>query len=285
MDFLQFDDVTFSYPPVDGDVDSNGKQIVPAPVFEHFSGSLPGGGFISLVGQNGCGKSTFLMLASGRLLPDSGNIKLLGKNPAKLNQEEKNLLASVIYQNVEFDTEDKTGELLAQVYSAGALKNNAKAIRSDGDLLAEIIEIFELGSLLERPLTHLSKGEKQRVILAFSLLYGSASVFMDEPMFAMEDRQKENALAYLKEFVKKTGTTIYCSMHELDLSKKYSDYVLLFYPGREMAFGTPEEVLTPKDLEKAYQIPAEMLKHKEDMTREQLKAVAKTIDGQFSQKN
>ena len=57
-------------------------------------------------------------------------------------------------------------------------------------------------------------------------------------MFAMEDRQKENALAYLKEFVKKTGTTIYCSMHELDLSKKYADYVLLFYPGREMAFGT-----------------------------------------------
>ena len=52
-----------------------------------------------------------------------------------------------------------------------------------------------------------------------------------------------------------------------------------------MAFGTPEEVLTPKDLEKAYQIPAEMLKHKEDMTREQLKAVAKTIDEQFSKKN
>ena len=74
-------------------------------------------------------------------------------------------------------------------------------------------------------------------------------------------------------------------MHELDLSKKYSDYVLLFYPGRKMAFGTPEEVLTQKDLEKAYQIPAEMLKHKEDMTREQLKAVAKTIDEQFSKKN
>ena len=52
-----------------------------------------------------------------------------------------------------------------------------------------------------------------------------------------------------------------------------------------MAFGTPEEGLTPKDLEKAYQIPAEMLKHKEDMTREQLKAVAKTIDEQFSKKN
>lgn len=274
MDFLQFDDVSFTYPPVEGDVDSEGKPIVPQPVFEHFTGALPGGGFVSLVGQNGCGKTTFLMLASGRLQPDSGTVRLLGQNPAALPEEEKNLLASVIYQNLEFDTEDKTGELLSQVYFSGALKGKAKALRSDGGLLEEITGIFELQGLLYRPLTHLSKGEKQRVVLAFSLLYGSKTVFMDEPMFAMEDRQKESALEYLKEFVKKTGTTIYCSMHELDLSKKYADFVLLFYPGREMAFGTPEEVLTPEDLEKAYQIPAEMLKHKEDMTREQLKAIS-----------
>ena len=274
MDFLQFDDVSFTYPPVEGDVDSEGNPIVPQPVFEHFTGSLPGEGFVSLVGQNGCGKTTFLMLASGRLVPDSGTVRLLGQNPAALSQEEKNLLASVIYQNLEFDTEDKTGELLSQVYSSGMFKGKSKALKSDGGLLEEIIEVFELQGLLDRPLTHLSKGEKQRVILAFSLLYGSKALFMDEPMFAMEDRQKESSLEYLKEFVKKTGTTIYCSMHELDLSKKYADFVLLFYPGREMAFGTPEEVLTPKDLEKAYQIPAEMLKHKEDMTREQLKAIS-----------
>ena len=280
MDFLTFNDVTFTYPLVEGDVDSEGKQIVPSPVFEHFSGTLPGGSLVSLTGQNGCGKSTFLMLASGRLSPDSGSITLLGQNPAALSQEQKNLLASVIYQNVEFETEEKVSELLAQVYSAGNLKHNAKAVRSNRstagstDLLDEVIEVFELSKLLDRPLTHLSKGEMQRVILAFSLLYGSPAVFMDEPLFAMEERQKEDALAYLKDFVKATGTTIYISMHELDLTKKYADNVLLFYPGREMAFGTPEEILTPEDLEKAYQIPAEMLKNKESLTREQLKAIA-----------
>ncbi len=284
MDFLTFDDVTFTYPPVEGDVDSEGKQIVPKPVFEHFSGSLPGGSLVCLVGQNGCGKSTFLMLASGRLSPDSGTVSLLGQNPAALGQEQKNLLASVIYQNVEFETEEKVSALLAQVYSSGNLKHSAKAVRSGtgstskvagkNDLLDEVIEVFELEKLLDRPLTHLSKGEMQHVILAFSLLYGSPAVFMDEPLFAMEERQKESALAYLKEFVKTTGTTVYISMHELDLTKKYADNVLLFYPGREMAFGTPEEILTAEDLEKAYQIPAEMLKNKESMTREQLKAIA-----------
>lgn len=285
MEFLEFNDVSFTYPPVEGDLDENGNQRIPSPVFEHFSGSLPGGQFISLVGQNGCGKTTFLMLASGRLAPDSGSVTLLQKNPALLDGESKNLLASVIYQNMEFESDQTVSELLAQVYQNGALKGHAAGVLdSTKDLLEEAIDIFELESVLNHALTHLSKGEIQRVILGFSILYGSASIFMDEPMFAMEDRQKESALSYLKTFVKKTGTTIYCSMHELDLTKKYADQVLLFYPNRDMSFGTPSEVLTDEDLEKAYKVPAAMLKQKESLTRDQLKAIADQYSKQGPEK-
>ncbi|WP_296321911.1 ABC transporter ATP-binding protein [Treponema sp. UBA3813] len=275
MDFLEFNDVTFTYPPVEGDLDENGKQIEPKPVFEHFSAQLPKG-FVSFVGQNGCGKSTLMLLASGRLSPTGGTVSLLGQNPANLPEEEKNLLASVIYQNMEFETEDKVSELLSYVYQNGALKGKAKAIRDTtegGDLLGEVIDVFELKNVLEHPLTKLSKGEIQRVLLAFGILYGSASLFMDEPLFAMENYQKENALAYLKEFVHKTGTTIYISMHELDLTKKYADTVLLFYPDRNMALGTPEEVLTRDEVEKAYGVPYAMLKDHENLSREYLNSL------------
>ena len=275
MDFLEFNDVTFTYPPVEGDLDENGKQIEPKPVFEHFSAQLPKG-FVSFVGQNGCGKSTLMLLASGRLSPSGGTVSLLGQNPANLPEEEKNLLASVIYQNMEFETEDKVSELLSYVYQNGALKGKAKTIRDTtegGDLLGEVIDVFELKNVLEHPLTKLSKGEIQRVLLAFGILYGSASLFMDEPLFAMENYQKENALAYLKEFVHKTGTTIYISMHELDLTKKYADTVLLFYPDRNMALGTPEEVLTRDEVEKAYGVPYAMLKDHENLSREYLNSL------------
>lgn len=283
MVFLEFNDVTFTYPPIEGDLDENGKQRISEPVFEHFSGQLPGGCFVSLVGQNGCGKSTLLMLASGRILPDSGSISFLGKNPAILSEEQKNLLASVIYQNMEFESDEPVKNLLAQVYANGSYKAKACAIQNNQkDLLAEVIEVFELSSILEHGLSKLSKGELQRVILAFSLLYGSAAVFMDEPMFAMEEKQKESALTYLKEFIKATGTTIYCSMHELDLTKKFADQVILFYPGRNMAVGTVQEVLTDQDLEKAYNIPAAMLKNKESLTREQLTQIAQQYSKQGS---
>ncbi|MBR1403024.1 MAG: ABC transporter ATP-binding protein [Treponema sp.] len=280
MNFLEFNDVTFTYPAVEGDLDENGKQIEPKPVFEHFSAELPKG-FVSFVGQNGCGKSTLMLLASGRLTPESGTVSLLGQNPATLGDEQKNLLASVIYQNMEFETEDKVSELLSFVYQNGALKGNAQAIRGSTSLttqnyslLDEVIDVFELQNVLEHPLTKLSKGEIQRVLLAFGILYGSASLFMDEPLFALENYQKENALAYLKEFVHKTGTTIYISMHELDLTKKYADTVLLFYPNRDMALGTPEEVLTRDEVEKAYGVPYAMLKDHENLSREYLNSLA-----------
>lgn len=91
---------------------------------------------------------------------------------------------------------------------------------------------------------------------------------MDEPLFAMEDRQKNSALKYLREYSEATKTPMFISMHELDLSRKYAEKVLLIYPNKDMSYGTPEEVMTNDDLEKAYGIPAAMLKHNEDMTRE-----------------
>ena len=275
MQFLQFNDVSFTYPPVEDDRDADGAQ--PRAVFEHFTAELPSG-FVSFVGQNGCGKSTLLLLASGRLVPTSGSVSLLGQNPALLAQEEKNLLASVIYQNMEFESGDTVQQLLAQVYAGGALHGAASGIRDESkDLLAEAVDVFELADVARHTLNGISKGEMQRVLLAFALLYGSKSVFMDEPLFAMETLQKERALSYLRDFVHKTGTSIYLSMHELDLTRRYADTVLLFYPNRDMDLGTPDEVLTPDALEKAYGVPHVLLKDGEALTRKHLQDVSDAI--------
>ena len=138
MNIITFNNVHFSYPPVEGDVDENGNQIQSPVVFDHFSAELPSG-FVSLVGPNGSGKSTFMLLASGRILPQEGKIWLFGKDTCTLTDDDKNELASFIYQNMEFDTDDKVFDLLDYVYSNGALKGNAKGIQNPGkDFLEEI---------------------------------------------------------------------------------------------------------------------------------------------------
>ena len=68
MDFLTFDNVSFTYPLMGDEIetDENGKPILPSPVFDYFTATLPGG-FTSLIGPNASGKSTFMLLAAGRV--------------------------------------------------------------------------------------------------------------------------------------------------------------------------------------------------------------------------
>lgn len=276
MDFLTFTDVNYLYLD-DDSVDLEGKPIKPSVIFDHFSACLPTG-FVSLVGPNGSGKSTFMLLASARLLPLHGIVTLFGQDTKTLSETERDKLASFIYQNMELETDEKLSDLLNFVYKNGLLKGNAPSINSENtNLYDEVVSIFELNSLLDKKVTGMSKGEMQRAYLAFSLLYGSKSVFMDEPFFALEDKQKEAALSYIKSFCKKTNTTIYISMHELDLTRKYAETVMLFYPNHDIDLGTVEEVLTNEALEKAYKVPASMLKHTEDMSREQIKSESEML--------
>ncbi len=268
MSFIQFQDVRFAYPPIEGDVDQDGNQIIPAPIFDHCNAELPGG-FVSLVGPNASGKSTFMLLAAGRLLPQQGKVFLFNNDTSKLSEKDREKLASFIYQNMEFETDDTVSELLNYVYSNGCFIGNADENKSQ-DLLSQVSEVLELEGLMNHKLNGLSKGEMQRVILAFALLYGSKSIFMDEPLFALENYLKHNVLKYLKEYCTAYGTNIYISMHELELNRIYPDNILLFYPNRDMEFGTPEEILTDEALEKAYGVPAAMLKDSEALTRKAL---------------
>lgn len=273
QDFIQFQDATFAYPPAAG---QEGEASAAQPIFRNCTATLPGG-FVSLVGPNASGKSTFMLLAAGRLLPQAGTILLLGADTKSLSEEERNRRASFIYQNMEFDTEAPVAQLLEQVYRNGAFAGSCPPVAAGDaataprkDVLEQVSAVLELEGLQEKPLASLSKGQMQRVILAFSLLYGSKSIFMDEPLFALETSQKHKILGYIKSYCTELGIPVYISMHELELSRMYPDNVLLFYPNRDMDFGTPEEVLTAEALEKAYGVPVAMLKDAESLTRKNL---------------
>ena len=117
----------------------------------------------------------------------------------------------------------------------------------------------------------------QRVLMAFAVLYGSKSIFMDEPMFAMEDAQKHKAMEYLRDYSIKNKIPVFIAMHELDLSRKYAENVLLFYPNRDIDFGAPDEVLTNEALEKAYGVPVALLRETEALNRKSLNEAAEAV--------
>ncbi|MEE0998237.1 MAG: ABC transporter ATP-binding protein, partial [Treponemataceae bacterium] len=81
-----------------------------------------------------------------------------------------------------------------------------------------------------------------------------------------------------KKYSKENNVPVFIAMHELDLSRKYADNVLLFYPDRRIDFGTPEEVLTKDALEEAYGVPAAMLRDTENLNRNALKEASDAMD-------
>jgi iron complex transport system ATP-binding protein len=254
MEEIIIDNITFSYPESEN------------PVFDRFSLSLPKG-VISLVGQNGTGKSTFLLLAGAVLLPQKGRVVILGTDSRKLrNEQERHQYVSFIYQNMEFETEEPIGNLLSFVFHNGFNEGKDEAI------ISELIDVFELTHVLNKKTQEVSKGELQRTILAFSLLYGSQIIMMDEPIFAVEPYQKIRAMDFITSYAKKEGMSVYYSVHELDITEKYSDYMLLFFKSGTLKFGPTKELFSKKNLEEAYEAPYDMLKKKEALFRKYLQS-------------
>jgi len=234
------------------------------PLFEHVYLTLPEG-MISLLGPNGSGKTTFLFLATGRVLPNQGRILLWGQDTAQLDEGARNKLASVLYQNMEFDHDEPLGELLDQVQEAGSFK--------DEELKRTLIQEFKLEKLLTRPSSRLAKGEMQRAVLAFCLLYGSKLMALDEPVFALEEKDKDYCLSFVRDFSLSHQITILASLHELELSQKFFDFLLLIEPNQPPTLGPTQELFKKEILEKLFRAPWELLKKRENFYRDGLLAL------------
>lgn len=233
-------------------------------VFENLNLTLPDG-MVSLIGQNGTGKSTLLLLTAGILKPDNGNVFIDGKNSKEFTDEtQRHKYVSFIYQNLEFESKDVIGDLLEFVY-----KNGFHTEKKD-NFISQLSNVLELNDIKNKKTHEISKGELQRTILAFSLLYGSKYIMMDEPIFAMEDYQKQKIMDFLYNYSKENALSIYYSIHEIEISKKFSDYVLLFYKKSLPQLGKTKQMLVNEKLENAYEFPVSMLKQKELLFRESI---------------
>ena len=234
-------------------------------VFSDLSIGLPRG-ITTLVGQNGTGKSTLLRLAAGVLLPVQGSVLLRGIDTRALRgDQERYRHVSLVEQNIEFETEECIGDLLANVHENGFHETK------DPGLVSELVEVCELNKVLSRKTQEVSKGELQRTIIAFSLLYGSKILMFDEPIFALEDYQKHRLMKYLVEYAKSRNLSLYYSVHELDISEKYSDYLLLFHKNGRIELGATSRLFNRGNIEEAFEVPYVMLKRKEAIYREYLR--------------
>ncbi len=269
---IRFKNVSFFY--LDKDAPQDLKQLSEDDlnfVFQDLDIDLPAG-VLSVIGENGIGKSTLMLLAAGRLFPVNGSVEILGTDSAEFRQANqtpalearRNALASVLYQNMEFESNDSLGDMIDGVFSGGLHEEAASWV------LTESRSVFELDNLLSRRFQELSKGEMQRALMAIAVAYGSSILFMDEPVFALEAYQKEKSLEFLKNYSHRTSRSLIYSAHNIHLCRDYADNTLLMRKDGNFVLGAAADVCQKDVLEAAYQVPMDFLHKKERLYRDML---------------
>jgi zinc transport system ATP-binding protein len=147
---------------------------------------------IGLIGPNGGGKSTLLKLAAGLLKPRQGTVRVFGRAPHEARDEIGYVPQFALFPR-DFPITVAQAVLLGRLGGAFALRWST----ADRKAATRAIEETELGALADRPLSALSGGELQRVLIARALAAEPRLLLLDEPTSNLDQRAEEDIFALL----------------------------------------------------------------------------------------
>ena len=232
---VKFQHVSVGYP---------GREVLQGVTF-----TAPRGKVTSLIGPNGCGKTTLLKAACGLLPPLSGEITLDGRPLSSLHRKERARLCGLLPQMREAPAIHVEGLVAHGRYPHLAFGRDLT--EKDKELVRWAMEETGVFHLRQRPLGQLSGGERQRVYLSMALAQDPAVFFLDEPTTYLDIGQKYEMLGLVSR-LRGRGKTVVMVLHDLPLAFAYSDYVAVFEGGRLLDFGESGAVFHGGAPEKAF---------------------------------
>ena len=208
---------------------------------------IESGEFIGVVGPNGAGKTTLMRAILGLLPITSGELRVFGKSPARGNP-------AIGYMPQVRSTGQRlrlTGrEFVAAVvngYRLG-LPLLGKKARAE---VERALNLVGASGLARQPLTEMSRGERQRLLLAQALVGKPKLLMLDEPLASLDPRYQSEVVELSKALQQELGITVLFTAHDLNPLLGTIDRVL--YLGRgQAALGTVDEVITVPVLSRLY---------------------------------
>lgn len=202
---------------------------------------LPEGEITSLIGPNGCGKTTLLQAACGFLPLTAGEVRFRGKPLKEYGRKDFARLAAFLPQ-----TRDISSISVEKFVSHGRfphLSFGRDLTEGDREAVRLAMERTGIWELRHKEVPALSGGERQRVYLAMTLAQDADILFLDEPTTYLDIGQKFQMMELISQ-VKALGKTVVMVLHDLPLAFSYSDHIGVLENGSLRAFGPPEEVFS-----------------------------------------
>ncbi|MCA9617619.1 MAG: ATP-binding cassette domain-containing protein [Myxococcales bacterium] len=163
---------------------------------------------VGFLGPNGAGKTTTLKMLSGLLVPTSGRAEVAGHQPSRREPAFLSQITLVMGQKMQLLWDlppSETFELNRALFDL-----DATAYRRTRD---DLVDLLELGPLMDRPVRNLSLGERMKCELAAALIHRPSVLFLDEPAIGLDVRMQVAVRQFISEWNKQSGVTILLTSH------------------------------------------------------------------------
>ncbi len=244
---LKLDDLKKYYSVSSGAFGSGSKKVVKAN--ETLSFEAREGETLAIVGESGCGKSTFAKVLMGLETATSGQIMLFDENIQSTPIQSRNVdtisQVQMVFQNP-FDTLNPSMTVGRQIIRALEIFNYGKSDEERRDRMLELLDLVKLPrAFAERMPRQLSGGQKQRVGIARAFAGGAKVVVADEPVSALDVSVQAAVTDLLMDIQRKNATTLLFISHDLSIVRYLSDRVMVMYLGHVVEMGTTDQVFSP----------------------------------------
>ncbi len=193
------------------------------------------GELVAFLGPNGAGKTTTIKMICGLLRPTAGSVRLAGYDVAANGRQAQHLLSYVPDQPYLY--EKLTGrEFLQFVVDMYGVEPVAGRRR-----MAELIDLFEMGSYIDTLTESYSHGMKQRAVFAAALLRDPQVLVVDEPMVGLDPK----SMRLVKDLLRAraaAGAAVFMSTHTLDIAEQVADRIAIIDRGRLVSCGTLDDL-------------------------------------------
>ena len=230
------------------------------PVLTGLNFRVSSGEFIGLLGPNGSGKSTLVQALSGLLSPQGGSIILKDRHLGSTTSRLRARTLAVVPQS----SEVRFPFACLEIVLMGRYPHRQRlGALTDEDLLWALKSMRRTTTehLQERPVTQVSGGEHQRVVIARALAQDPQILLLDEATSSLDVRKKLEVFEILKFLNETRGLTVVCAMHDLNLAALYCRRLIFLKDGGILEDGPTEQVFTSEVLVRLYDTPMEVVRH------------------------
>ena len=221
------------------------------PVLKRLSFSVKEGHFVGIVGPNGSGKTTLLRTIVGLLDKEAGSLVIGNHRIENLSRRELARRIAFVPQLME-PVEGFSVEELVLLGRTPYFDRFSFENEDDYDAVNWAIRELGIEKLKDRSVMELSGGEFQRVAIARALAQEPRLLMLDEPVSHLDIRYQVKICKLLKKL--RAHRSIVATFHDLNLASRFCSRLILMKNGEMIAQGPPDEVVTPKNIWKAYRI-------------------------------